>query len=152
NPSVGVVAAPSKNTLSGALGSDNVKITSSQTVSAATSVNALLIKGSGITVSGAGSLVVGSGLVADAGLGNAVNVPVSFGRATGLIGPANPAGGGSTLDLGGAIDGTLGIAKLGTGRATFAGSNTYLGVTNVYEGTLRIANSSALGVGQNSAT
>src|SRR5262249_51753658 len=54
---------------------------------------------------------------------------------------------GATVDLAGAIDGQGGIAKLGPGRATFKSANTYAGVTNVYEGALRITDSGALGVG-----
>ena len=38
------------------------------------------------------------------------------------------------------------LAKFGPGRATFLTANSYAGVTNVFEGVLRVANSGALGV------
>src|SRR5262249_60743304 len=89
-----------------------------------TAVNALLIVGDGITpitLGGAGQLFVGSGLVVADGAGIAINTPVAFGGATGLIVTPNlgsltaPS---STLDFGGAIDGQAGIVKLGYVRET----------------------------------
>ena len=135
DPSRGIFAAPFRNSLTGATAYDNVKLTANSAVASPTTINALLISGNGITVSGASQLTVGTGLIVSSGLNNAVNAPIAFGGVTGLIvTPTFASGVGSNSLSMGAIDGQQGIAKLGPGRATFTQANTYSGITNILEG------------------
>src|SRR5205085_167346 len=118
DPIKGVLAAPSVSSLAGARSTANVKLTAGATLAGATTVNALLLAGDGITVGGSGLLTVGSGLVAATGSGDAINAKVVFGGATGLIVAANPGtatSGTATLDFAAAIDGATGLGKFGPG-------------------------------------
>ena len=144
--------ASPKNTLAGATGKDNVKLTAGSVVSGATTVNALLIRGSGIAVAGTDQLLIGSGLLASSGVGNSIAAPLNFGGATAAIlvpDFVSTAVARSSLALNGAIDGQQGLAKSGFGQLTLGGNNAYAGITNVLEGTLRITNSAALGIAAN---
>ncbi|HZJ17069.1 MAG TPA: autotransporter-associated beta strand repeat-containing protein, partial [Chthoniobacteraceae bacterium] len=151
----GILAATALSTLAGATAKDNVKLTANSAVASPTTVNAVLISGNGVAITGGSQLLIGSGLLASSGAGNSIGAPLAFGGATGLILTPNFASttsSGSTLDFNAAIDGQQGITKLGVGRATFAAANTQAGVTSIYEGTLRITNSSALGITADNST
>src|SRR5207248_10691441 len=65
--------------------------------------------------------------------------------------PGRTGSGTATVDFGGTVDGASGISKFGPGRATFLAANTYAGVTNVFEGVLRVASSRGLGVSADSS-
>jgi autotransporter-associated beta strand protein len=102
----------------------------------------------GITFSGSGyalggnSLTLDGTLSADPGLpSNVVTLGITiFGAQTFQVGS------GSVLTLSGVLDGAgLGFTKSGIGTLTLTGANTYLGVTEVSEGLLRVENPSALG-------
>src|SRR5262249_39587239 len=152
DPVKGVFAAPSLSSFTGATPKDNIKLTGNATISAATSVNAVLIASDGVTVGGSGQLTINSGLLVAAGGNDAVSAPLEFGGATALVVTPNlssTTSSNATLDLSGVLDGQLGVTKFGTGRANFDGANTYLGVTNVLEGVLRITNGGALGAAGN---
>ena len=152
----GVLAGPYADTLAGATATTNVKLKHNETVSGAIAVNALLVTGATpVTVGGAGLLTIGSGLLVANGAGQTINAPLEFGGATALILTPNFGTTGTafntTLDLGGAVDGQQGLAKLGVGRLNLNASSTYAGVTNIYEGVVRITNAGALGAAVNNS-
>src|SRR5262249_46387830 len=98
--------------------SDNVLVTSSVNLTSSGSVNAVLIRGNNITVSGAAgtTLTVGSatqsGTVAGSGTGNTISVPtVALGTAEGVF----LADVGATLTTSGTITGTAGLTVGGAG-------------------------------------
>jgi autotransporter-associated beta strand protein len=128
-----------------------------------------------MTVSGAGTTWVNSGVVWIGGQGTTVGGAGSLsisGLATATVGGlSSPAGGSATVSLNGpgtdialtisngldstfngTIDGTWGVAKSGAGKQTFAGANTYAGGTQVTGGTLLLTNTTGSGTGTGPVT
>ncbi|HND55893.1 MAG TPA: hypothetical protein PLV92_25930, partial [Pirellulaceae bacterium] len=136
----GVMAAvPTKTTLAGAGSSDNVKLSTSEALTAPTVVNALLLAGSGLVVSGAGSLSIDSGLLVSAGTNNSLGVAVDFSSVSPLIVvPTSPStsNASSSLMMAGTVAGLQGLNKFGAGRLTLAAANSYQGLTSVLEGSV----------------
>ncbi|HEY5313448.1 MAG TPA: autotransporter-associated beta strand repeat-containing protein, partial [Pirellulales bacterium] len=120
---------------------------SPQTLTTSKSFNAVLIRGSGLALSGiAGvTLNLASGaLLSAGGSGNVVSVPtLDFGAVEGVIDTA------ADLSISSTITGTspIGITKAGPGTLTLSGTspNTYSGQTIVTQGVLNVQKSGALG-------
>ncbi len=124
---------------------DNVLVTASTAMTAADTVQAILIRGDSITVSGS-ALTVGSGLIASSGgttTGDTISAPVTLAAVEGVI--VN--GAGSTLNLTGAITGTAGITFGGSGTTNVGVANTYTGTTTLNSGTLGLGIATALASG-----
>src|SRR5262249_17852384 len=109
-------------TLAGATGSVNVKLTTSEVVAGPVTANALLLANGAIVVSGGGSLNLDAGLLASAGLGNAVSVTdLTLGGAEGLVYVDN-----GDLTVGSNVAGaTASLGKAGAGTLVLAGANTF---------------------------
>ena len=116
---------------------------------------ALTISGEGLTGSAGGALrnAVGANtyqgkitLAADAGIGAAVgtslNLDVASGDAIDLAGFNLTIDGAGSTQVNDGITGTGGIAKIGSGTTTLAGSNSYTGATTVDLGALVVSNPS----------
>ena len=140
---VGITAVAAVTTLAGATAKDNVKLSASEALAATTNVNALLIVGNGRTISGTSALTVESGLVLNFGNNNTISAPLNFGGQTALIDTVTA---GQTLSVSSVLDGQAGLVKFGPGALSLSGANTYAGTTTIFEGAIRISNSSALGV------
>ncbi|MFY0407437.1 beta strand repeat-containing protein [Solicola sp. PLA-1-18] len=103
-----------------------------------TSFESIRVGGAGYSVSG-NAIELTGGLTADYTSGtSAVATPISNPGAITV-------GGSGVLALNAALSGTSGITKTGSGTVVLGVANTYAGVTSVNQGTLAIANSSALG-------
>lgn len=138
----GVAAAPFVTDINNATGKDNVKLTASANITSPKSVNSLLIRGSGIVLSGTSSLTVVSSTIFGAGGQNAITVPtIDFGVTAATI----DVDFGSQLAISSSIAGSGGITKIDDGKLIFSGANTYGGTTTVAQGILNIQNSLALG-------
>ncbi len=111
-------------------------------ITSAESINALLIIGDGVTVSGS-ALTVGTGVIAasDTGTnGNTISAPIVLG-AEGIVTTNN-----STLTVSGSISGTAGLTIGGGGTLALPNTNGYTGATNINSGTVSVGNSTSLGL------
>ena len=133
----------------------NVKLTAGTSVpsSTAATINALLFKGSGINLNASNPLTINSGVIVGAGDNNQIS-----GSSTVTLGGTGPATIyvplAATFDrVGSAVDQQcdrhhdrgIAIDKLGAGRLTLSGTNTYTGATNVLEGVVRAGGARRLG-------
>ena len=110
---------------------NNVRLTAADNVSGPTSINSLIITGSGI-ISGntASTLTIGSGAVMNVNTAQ-IAPPVNFGPAEGIVQAQ------STITFNGIVSGTGGLTKQGGGTLVLAnGTNNYTGTTTVGMGTL----------------
>lgn len=131
------------NTLAGATGTVNVKLTGSEVVGGAITANALLLANGGIVVSGGGAITLDAGLLASRGVGNAISVATLTGPANTLVYVDGPS---SVLNISAAVAGaTTMLAKGGSGTADFSGANTFTGTTRVSTGVFRASNNTAFG-------
>jgi len=118
----------------------NVKVTSSTALSG--NINALLVAGSGITVTN-GGLTVSSGQVVNTGGANSITAgTLDFGAAE----PLFFVDGGSTLSIAGSLTGTAGLRKERGGTLVLSGDNGgFSGAIAVNQGLLRAQSLTALG-------
>ena len=137
----GVAALTSYTTLppSGSSATTNYLVTSSTALTASESVNALLIVGDGITISGATgtTLTLSSGMLAGTGgtsTGNTVSVPtLALSSQEGVFITNN---GAQTISS--TLTGTAGVTFAGGGTSIVLGTNTYTGTTTLDSGTLAV--------------
>jgi autotransporter-associated beta strand protein len=121
-------------TIGAAAAQDNVRITASEAVSSAKTINALLV-GTGGGVTGSGTLTVTSGALLNVGANTSIAANLDFGSAEAIItAPAN-------VTLSGVIAGSGGLTKQGPGSATLSGASTYTGTTTVGGGTVMFTSS-----------
>ncbi len=113
----------------GAITAGNVRITSAQALTAATTINSLTIAGAG-GVNGGGTLTIASGALLNLQNGVTITAPLHGGAAELILhAPAS-------INFAGVISGTGGLTKQGAGVATFANAaNTYTGTTTIGAGT-----------------
>ncbi|MBL8828836.1 MAG: autotransporter-associated beta strand repeat-containing protein, partial [Planctomycetaceae bacterium] len=144
---LGIAVAPFVTSLVGATANDNVKLSASEAINVATTVNALIINANDVNVSGTNPLRIHSGLVGVQGSNNRIaTTALDFGANTALF----PVQFGSNLTISSVVSGSFGLTKLGLGKLVLSGSNTYAGVTDLGEGIIEIRNGNALGVAANS--
>lgn len=133
---------------------DNVRLTAGETLSAAKTVNALLVDtaGGAVTLDGAGALTVTSGALLTSGAHDAtIAAPLSFGPANAaeaVVTVVNP-----KLALSGNLAGTGGLTKSGAGILELSGNNTALaGGIYIHGGSVKLVGSSASFKSDNSLT
>ncbi|MES2982218.1 MAG: autotransporter domain-containing protein [Verrucomicrobiota bacterium] len=103
-------------------------------------VNPVTIDGDGIgtplTITGTGTIVPTSGINIESGAGlTTINANLTLGVANAQIVIVNNTAG---LVVNGDMMGANGLTKQGTGVLTLTGTNTYVGPTNVMDGTLQL--------------
>jgi len=128
---------------------DGPPVANQPALSQSESVNSLLFKTAGWTISGSGfTLTVGAGGISSSGTGtNTVNPTVNFtGPAVINVGPEN------TLVLAAIDVGANALAKSGAGTLVLAGAGVCGGGTTVSEGTLLVDNASGSGTGTGTVT
>ena len=104
-------------TLTGATATTNVKLAAGEALGGAVTANALLLPNGGLTVSGAGSLNLNSGLLVSTGAGNTVSVNgLTLGTTEGLLYVDS-----GDLTVSGNISGTGATVLAGQGRPGHAG-------------------------------
>jgi len=129
---------------------DNVRITGTDSVGGAKTINALVMSssdssatGTPASVTGAGAITVTSGVILNTMTGTSIANPLNFGATGGKIisiGTSNALpddSGGSTanaITLSGAISGTGGLTVGGGGDTVLSGDSTYTGVTKINNG------------------
>jgi fibronectin-binding autotransporter adhesin len=132
-------------TLVGATATTNVKLSANAAIGAAIGVNALLITGDGVNVTGNATLTVHSGLLAALGAGQTVaTTGLTLGGSESIVFVARQ----SDLNVSSNIAGaTSTLAKVGEGllAVSGAGTNTFSGQTRVAQGTYRAAKNTAFG-------
>ncbi len=139
------------STSGGNTSADNVLVTASTALTASDTVNAILIRGDGINISGAagttltvggtsgsGTMIVSSGGTTT---GDTISVPtLALGNQEGVF----ITNSGSTT-VTGTITGSGGLTASGAGSLTLASPDTYTGTTTLNGGTLTVASNSVLG-------
>ncbi len=129
------------NNLDSALATDTPKVTANTNISVSRTLNALAISGTGIAVGGVqgSTLTLTSGGILVTGGSDALNIPVvALAAVEGQV-HINT---GSTLTLGSAITGTVGVTKSDGGALDLLSPQYYSGTTWVDAGTLQLLNSS----------
>jgi autotransporter-associated beta strand protein len=131
----------------------NVQLTAAATNSGTLSVNSLALSGGSAFAVTGGTLNVTSGAVlavntASTATTFTVGSNLAFGSTqANVFVPTGNAGGTNTLSLTGAVTGTGGLVKSGTGTLALPAGNTYSGGTTVNEGFITFTDPSAFGTG-----
>jgi autotransporter-associated beta strand protein len=126
---------------------ENVRITAGATVNGAKTVNALVIAGHSITVSGTGALTPTSGVIlGDANGSKTISKPVDFGSAEGLV-YATENRGWFPFTLDGGLSGANGVTFSSPGAIQLSGINNYSGRTTVNAAEFRITATDAVPTG-----
>lgn len=127
----------------------NVKLTASTNIPGSVStINALLISGNNITMGGSTALTISQGVILARGTGNTISSTgtITLSGVPILYAPDFPASTSATaLSISSVLAGSAAIDKLGQGRITLAGNNTFSGALNIREGAIRAAHNNALG-------
>lgn len=122
---------------SGLSTTDNTRLTGATAIGAATTVNSVLVAGSGTLLSGTGGLNITSGALLyspTTAAAGTISANVNFGSAEGVL----TNGSTGTLAVSGVLSGSGGLtlASPGTGSITLSGANTYTGQTTLLGGTI----------------
>ncbi|MET0622173.1 MAG: Ig-like domain-containing protein [Pyrinomonadaceae bacterium] len=128
------------------LGFDNTVNAGSATINL--SGGALYLGGGGIVKKGTSGFATSinlSGGTLGASADWTTALPLTLSGGTLVIKSADAANLPQTITLAGALSGTGGFTKTGTGALVLSGANTYTGATNVQQGTLRVNGSVAAG-------
>src|SRR5262245_13511447 len=139
-----IAALTSYQTLStstnGNAASDNVLVTSNTTIGVTDTVNAVLVRGANVAISG-GVLTVGTGMVATSRAGNTISTTgLVFGSEGVLISDTDSS---TTQTISGTITGTGGLTFSGLGSQTLSGTNSVTGTRTLNSGTLTFAANNA---------
>jgi fibronectin-binding autotransporter adhesin len=157
DPTNGIMAAPFVTDLNTATATENVKLSTSTTLTANRTVNALMLTTGGITVDGPFNLGLSAGALINVTGNNTISTPIGFGAVEPLLyvdgnAPLN-ATTRSSLTLTGNLTGTVAVRKLGAGILTLSGNNS--GLTNtmtVNAGVLRANGGNSLGTATTALT
>ncbi|MEI9894790.1 MAG: autotransporter-associated beta strand repeat-containing protein [Chthoniobacter sp.] len=125
------------NNMGLALAADTMKITANAGIFASRTLNALAISGDGLTVTGVpgSTLTLTSGGVLVTGGTNTINVPIlAFGGVEGQF----HINAGSTLLLGSAVTGTVGLNVSDGGTLALTAPQYYTGLTLLNSGTMKL--------------
>ena len=121
--------------LTAAAATDNVRLTATATSSAARAINALVLEDA-VSISGSGSLAIGSGTILKVGATAAQSTianALDFGAAEAVIFATGSDG---SLNLAGAIHGSGGLTKSGPRPLTLSGANDFTGPITINAGDL----------------
>lgn len=139
------LATSEYTTLSSGLSTtDNTRMTVATAIAAPTTVNSVVVAGTGTLLTGTGGLNITSGALLyapGAATAGAINADVNFGSAEGVLTNASAA----TLTMGGVISGSGGltVSAIGAGTNIFTGANTYTGTTTLTGGTTEFSGTMA---------
>lgn len=114
---------------------DNLRLSAAEVLASPLSINGLVMEQFG-SISGAGTLTIGSGAIVNLGSGNTISCPINFGNTEGVI--MNPATSGT---FSGIISGTQGVTFSGSGtnQYRFGNNNNYSGVTTILQSRMVIS-------------
>jgi autotransporter-associated beta strand protein len=130
-------------TLTGATATTNVKLSASEAIAGAVTANALLLANGTVNVTGGGSLIIDSGLLASTGVGATIAVATLTQAGNGIV---FVDGVNSTLAISSAIGGaSSNLAKSGSGLLTLSGNNSFAGSMSISDGVLRADSNTAFG-------
>ncbi|WP_425614644.1 autotransporter-associated beta strand repeat-containing protein [Anatilimnocola sp. NA78] len=147
--------------INSAVPGSNYLLTASESLTANLSLNSVLIRGNGLTLSGAAAtnLTFTSGGLTSVGNGNIISIPTVTLGAEGIVSttPAQLGGSGATLEIQSAIAETGGARALtsaGIGTLILSGAtdNTYTGTVLVTEGVLNARKNKAFGTDAGNVT
>jgi fibronectin-binding autotransporter adhesin len=133
-------------TLAGATATTNVRLTASEVINEPITANAILLADDGVVLSGTGTVIADSGLLASFGVGNQISVTgLDIGGTEGIIFIEE----GTDLNISSGIGGaSLALSKHGRGLLTLsnnANPNTYNGIFRVTDGIVRAMKDTAFG-------
>lgn len=130
-----------RSTLASAAADENVRLTSTQTLNAARTVNALVLDGSNISINGTETLTIASGALFQGNPASqaVISSPLAFGSAeANIFTPGD-------LLLTGTLSGTNGLTKSGPGKLRMGASNSLTGPLTINDGTISFALAERLG-------
>jgi autotransporter-associated beta strand protein len=131
--------------LAGATAATNVKLSADEVLAGAATVNAVLIVGSNVDLTGTGSLAVSSGLLAVSSENNSISAStLTLGGSEGLIYTSA----GADLNISSVVAGASSVlGKGGRGAVTISGANTstFTGTAWVTDGLFRAQKNTAFG-------
>ncbi len=116
----------------------NVRLTASETNDSSRTVNALVFAASSGSLSGAGTLTLGSGTLVNLGTFTIAN-GLAFGAREGIVFTQG------SLTVSGVISGTGGLTKSSADTLTLAAANTFTGPLTINAGTLSFSSAQNLG-------
>lgn len=134
-----------RSTLASTAVDENVRLTSTQTLSTARTVNALILADGGVNINGTGTLTIASGAILQCVIGNSftpsvISNPLAFGTTEANIFVTS-----RDLLLAGTISGANGLTKSGFGKLRLGASNSFTGPLTINAGTISFAIADQLG-------
>ncbi len=125
-----------RTTLASAAAGENVRVTVAQTLTAAQTINALLIDNG--SIGGSGTLTVASGAILHRS-GFGIAAPLNFGGVEANIFAVG------SFAINGAIAGSNGLTKSGAGTLTLGAANSFTGPLTINAGTIAFSAANRLG-------
>src|SRR5262249_27483009 len=122
---------------------------SNNDLAAGTSFTSLTIQGTGYAISGNSIALTGAITASHTSGTSTLSIPLDFGVTTAIVTVTNSQ---AVLSLGGAIAGTGGLTKLGSGELDLTAANAYTGPTAINGGLLHVDGSVSRNVAPNSGT
>lgn len=143
SPSTGVrplnSTADYANSIDAASSTANVAVSSEQILSGPRTINSLLLRSDAANIKGSGPLAVSSGAILSVALTPEISVPLAFGSVEASFHTAG------SLTVSGAIQGTGGLTKSGSGTLSLSGVNVFTGSLTINEGIVAFSSLENLG-------